>query len=481
MTLNENNFIKLLKKSDNFLINQIFSKVRNAKPVAIYEDTQSIIFKNPKDNKFYYASYEINEDTINLNDVEKMVFENKDYKKEIRESVDNLFTKDYDKHLKNLKVVINDIIKEDDETEVRINKKITEFLKEDGEIFINKPKFKINNVENAKKSLLKLKENEHFKDFISGLEKKFSTSVITEEINWDKTSSKIYIRNTGDNDTSHSKGYNLRGFKKAQINAKSLWKDKLFREHIGEAIEDNKKLSVFTEAHKNITLLNENELNELLSKTLLAVCVDNKIDDKLKIIKEAIKNNKDMLRWNMLIEQPVPTGELATGETATADIGGPMPGVEGAVGAPESMEPTATPDEMALEPSEAGELGTEEELATESTDEVAIVNALLSTIEDIFWNGNQENKELANLIKELRDMRVSGSFDEERLEEIFKDLFAVTQQIESTPEEEVPAGEETPEEKPIEGEGEMPSSEEIPGAETPSAGEIAAPSPLATY
>ena len=43
MKLTEKNFIELLRKSESFSLKEAFSKVKNAEPVAIFEDEKALV------------------------------------------------------------------------------------------------------------------------------------------------------------------------------------------------------------------------------------------------------------------------------------------------------------------------------------------------------------------------------------------------------------------------------------------------------
>lgn len=494
MKITEDKFIELLRKSDSFLIREAFSKVKNANVIAVFPkikgDENSVIFQDPRDNKIYYASYALNDDTVVLEDIEKMEFENRDYRNEMREHVENLFSKNYDEHLSQLKSTIGDIINENDEVENRIRRKIDELMKQEIITHRVEPKFKVRNGGKLREGLEKLREDKFFGKFLVEAEGKSKVPVILEEIDWSKDSGKIFRRKINyDGHAAITEGYTKRGFKKTSLLAREYWKDQSFRKRIRELLEaeDFEKTStVFCEFYKNITLLSEEELGEMLSKTLLSVYSDPKIDDKMKKIYEAIDANKErMLRWELLQEQPPMAAEPPPRGTQAGEVPPEaIEATEGEPGVPGTEEPTTEPAGLDVSPDELPDadegLPGEEDLATEATEEVKIINALLDVVEDVFWNGNQENKELANLIKEIRDMRASGSFDEDRLSEIFRDLFAVTQQIATSPEEEVPGGEELPPEEA--GEGIPPAGAEAPTEAPAAAPEAAAePSPLETY
>lgn len=477
MKITENNFIDLLKKSHSFIMQEAFSKVKNAKPVAVFEEESAIILQDKAERNFYYAQYEINEGFVNLSNIQKFEFEEPDYKEQIKEDVQNVFSSDSEKALKNLKASVRAIIKENSSTSDKISDKISSLLKEEVVSFVEKSKYQVKDLKDAKQKLDSLKENQYFKKFIASAEKKNLTPIIMEKIDWEKDTGKLYQNKfnfkTKEVINESTKTYSLKGFKKAQIIAKGYWKDQTFRKRLKECVEDTTKIKTFIERYKNITLLGEEAMKEDLSKALLAVKESNKISESLNLIVKTIKENYSrMLTWDKLnLSEGIP-GEAPAMSPEAAPIDPSMAGgAEAGVTAPEAV--TGDDIEIPEEPTEATEeLGDESTMATEASGEVAIINSLLTTIEQIFWNGNQENKELANLIKELRDMRESGEFDEVRLEEIFKDLFAVTQQVETASEEEV-------------GEQEiMAGEEESMGAESaPEAGEetVTAESPLDNY
>ena len=64
MELNEKSFIELLRKSESFVINESFNRVKNAKVLAVYSDTKSVLFQDPTDKKLYYANYKLTEDDV---------------------------------------------------------------------------------------------------------------------------------------------------------------------------------------------------------------------------------------------------------------------------------------------------------------------------------------------------------------------------------------------------------------------------------
>lgn len=478
MKITEKNFIELLRKSDSFVMQEAFSKVKNAKPVAVFEEDKALVLQDKTKNRFFYAQYELKEGFVNLSNIKSFDFEEADYKEIIKENAQKVFSKESDTAVNNLKKSIKDIITESATTSDKLSIKIQELLKEEHVTYVEKAKYQVKDLEVVNKALASLKENEYFTKFIAEAEKKKLTPLILEEINWEKETGKLYQSkyNYDKKETlvENNKQYSLKGFKKAQLIAKGYWKDEGFRKRLKECIEDNEKIKPFIERYKNMSLLGEEILKEDISKALLAVNESNKISEHLETIMKAIKENyENMLTWDKLnLQEGIPGGEAAPGAPEAAVGGDPMAaaaGEEAPPGSPEAeagIEPT-----LPEEPTEATEaLGDEEQMATEASGEVAIINSLLSTIEEIFWNGNQENKELANLIKELRDMRESGEFDEQRLEEIFKDLFAVTQQVETAEgeeevgEEEIEAGEEAITGEEV-GAGEEVAAEE--GAETP--------------
>jgi hypothetical protein len=478
--LTEKNFIELLRKSDSFTIKEAFSKVKNAEPIAIFESDKSLVLKDTNSKQFYYASYTLDEGFVNLTDIEPFDFEEMDYKKVIKENIEDIFSSNSDKSLSALKKSIREIIYENSLAKDKIDSKINDLMKEEHITYINKPKFVFKKADEAKAKINKLKESDYFKQFAVQVEKKNLTPLVLEQMNWEKDSAKLFrnkINYKEDKVISEGTKYSLKGLKKAQITAKGYWKDVTFRKRLKEAINDEKMVAPFLGRYKNMTLLGEEALIESLSKALLAISESNKIDSKLKSLMESIKKNKNMITWGKLTEAPLPGGEAMPASPEAADtMGADAMGTETGTTAPEAVEPPTDEAELPEEPTdETAGLGTEEDLATESSKEVAIINALLGTIEEIFWNGNQENKELANLIKELRDMREGGEFDENRLEEIFKDLFSVTQQIQTAGgEEEVGEEELAPtDELPVEGApGEVPATPEVPAAE---------PSPLENY
>jgi hypothetical protein len=237
-------------------------------------------------------------------------------------------------------------------------------------------------------------------------------------------------------------------------------------------------MKVFLERYKNVTLLEGEEREELFSKTIMSISGIKDIGSKLTVLEESInKNIESMLTWKLLVEAPEDADAERAGATTAGDVAPEALDVSGEdMGAEEGMT-----DEAGAPGSEDAEIPSDDMLEPVADKEVAIVNALLSVIEKIFWNGNQENKELANLIKELRDMREAGNFSEDRLAEIFTDLFDITQQVASNMEQESPAGEEgeTIPEEGEEGAEETPAeptAEELP-AETPAE----EPTPLDNY
>lgn len=497
MKITENKFIELLRKSDTFVLREAISKVKNAKVLAVFskvkDDENSLIFQDPKTNKIYYADYTLTEDMIEFGNIENIEFVNKDYKKDLRENIENLFSKDYESNFQTLSSTIKDIINENDEAEVRIGRKIKDLMKEEVVLHVDKPKYELKDKSKLKENIEKLRSDAFFGKFLVEAENKNKTPVILEEIDWTKTEGKIFRKkiNFKTQEPITESKYTKRGFLKTAILAKEYWKDEKFRKRISDFLseegESEKKSKVFCEMYKNITLLEREDLNEMLSKTLLAVFGNAEISDKLQKVYEAIDSNKEsMLHWKLLQEQPpmaadpMPAPGTPAGDVPpeAADVSDVAPGGEEAA-AEDPAGVDVTPDELPM----AGEdEEVTDELATEATEEVKIINALLDVVEDVFWNGNQENKELANLIKEIRDMRTSGTFDEERLSEIFRDLFAVTQEISTSPVEESPTGEELPPEEEMGMEepgmeGEMPAeAPEAPGG--PGAGEA---TPLETY
>jgi len=482
--LNDKSFIELLRKSESFVISEAFAKVKNAKVLAVYADTKSVLFQNPVDKKLYYSNYKLTEDDITLDSIERIHFEKRDYKSVMKENIANLFSKEYDKNIKNLSKSIREVILDNDEPEMIVDKRIRELTESPHVPFVKKPSFEIKDPSKLKEGLNKLREDKYFGKFLTEAENSNKIPFVSEEIDWSKDTARIFQRSY--NPSKHEKireGYTLRGFKKSQILAKGFWKADGFRKNLTKLVEGKTSPKVFCDFYQNLTLLSEDERNELFTKTLLAISSNNKIDDKLKKITDAINENKNrMLSWDLLNEG---APALPTTPPEATDVAAPAPGIDAPPTAPEAGAPTdVTPDELpaAEEPvDETGELGSEEELATEATEEVKIINALLEVIEDVFWNGNQENNELANIIKEIRDMRAAGSFDEDRLVEIFKDLFSVTQQIATSTEEESGAGEELPAE-----EVEAETTEETPeaGIEAGNAAPVGGEeeeSPLETY
>jgi hypothetical protein len=481
--LNETSFIKLLRKSESFAISEAFSKVKNAKPIAVFEEKKAIVMQDKNTKDYYYAEYKLNEGFIELNNVEKFEFQEKDYESDIKENVKKIFDRKAPKESFNvLANTIKEIITEQVEAKYKINKKVNEILKEEHLTFINKPKISLKNPSAVKASLEKLKENKDFSKFISETEQKISIPLFFEEIDWSKKNGKLYsTKFVGEEKKKEviKEAYSAKGFKKSQLRVRNIWKDAKFRDRLKEAITDTKKLPVFLEMYKNITLLGERGLKEELSKALLSVSETNKINENLNLLIDEIKKNKkNMITWDLITEQ-------APGEEA--DAGAPAATAPQAP-SPETAAPEASPNEpsaMTAIPEEPGmptDMPPENDLATESTQEVAIINALLTTVEDVFWNGNQENKELANLIKEIRDMRASGNFDEQRLEEIFKDLFSITQQIGTSPQEEVSGAEAaTAEGVPTPAEGETPTPASTPSPAGEESGVVPPTSPLETY
>jgi hypothetical protein len=476
MTLNENKFFELLRKSPYYLLNEAFSKVRNAKVIAIYPEEKSLILEDTIEKKFYYAEYDFSNGCIDLKDIQKFKFEEVDYKNKLKDSISEIFTENYNNAKKNLYNIVSNIILEKENVENNIHKKLEENEKKIYSLFVKKPKTAINNIQRLAEGIEKLKKDKFFGKMLVNTEKK--DQIIVEKIDWNKPTGRIFLVENSKEISSKNNKYTLRGFKKAQVLAKEYWKSPSFRKNISSLIEDKIDSTRFCEFYKNITLLNEEELTEMLSKTLLSVSSSNKIDENLKKVFGVLKENKKiMFNWGLLMEAP-PLPPAPTGMDAPAGAAPAAEAPEQAVDvSAEDVPPAegvvAEGGEAMEEPAGTAELGSEEDLAKEATEEVKIINALLSVIEDVFWNGNQENTSLANIIKEIRDMRQSGNFDEERLTEIFRDLFSITQQIGTGTEEEVPAGEELPPE-----EGAAP--EGAPGVEA-TTGTEGEPSPLENY
>ena len=378
------------------LMSEIISESANATFVSLFED-QVILFDNIK-NKFYSADYEFDKSTFVIENFEELIitrelesfneslndyFDDKTDIEEVCESYDNIFseaelilTEDINNNIlkkKNTYEFFNDILEA--KNKVKLDKIYeTELYKKYSERYMEKPSEEIYFFDWHNPIAVSLEENESKKP--------------------------IFIKD--------------------DIKALNFWKNENFRKMLKESLSDEDKVESFLNTYKQLILLENVKIREVVSKSLLMENVTDVNTHSKSIIDVIVKNGlRELLKENFTINE-------------------------------EEVQQTTPPIE--------GNEQTTDQAGEESAEDVQVdtseLDQVVSDIKNISSECQTEKAKsfLDGIVTKLEQMKEEGSIDPELLKEIARLLAPVPEETEQT------------EEQPIEGDTntEQPTPQQKP-------------------